>query len=229
MELSGPNQDILALQPIPVRIKLSNRTSRPVFGYSSIALGKSPLSILAKKSSTDQSIALDTTAILTYTSNTNVEMLPGAVVEAREWLTLGLNKYFPEPGSYELQTVLANDDRTQYIESNTISIEIREPTGADRPAYNFIKNSSFQDYLFSGAEFNKVKGTLERLNTLHPNTPYARSASFVLGENYYYGRLYPQALVNLLRLEADNDFIFADKVRKYLAEIRRSAAVQEQK
>ena len=50
--------------------------------------------------------------------------------------------------------------------------------------------------------------------------------SFVLGENYFYDRNYPQALVHLLRLENDSNFAYAEKVRRYLAEIRRINSLQ---
>ncbi len=71
----------------------------------------------------------------------NIEIPAGGSREGKEWLTLGLDKYFPKPGTYQLKMVLANPDRTQLIESNTLDIEIKEPTGIDREVYNLIKNS----------------------------------------------------------------------------------------
>lgn len=157
----------------------------------------------------------------------NIEIEPSESSEATEFVTLGLNKYFPEPGIYELQAVLYNADGTQSIESNTVTIEIQEPSGINRNAYNLIKNSSFQDYLFSGAEFKKVKNTLEAITTRFPNSAYAKNSFYLLGEVYFYDKQYPKALTNLLRLENDNGFIFAEKVKNYLTEIRRLPQAQQ--
>jgi len=223
-EIAVAAETLVPLQPVPLVLKQSNRTNEPVLGYDSVTFS-SPIYFYVKKAGTNNWKQLEQlTALLKLVGHRNSEVLPGSNYESRQWLTLDLATYFPIPGAYELRARLYNEDGSQFIESNVVSIAIREPAGPDRAAYNFIRNSTFQDYLFSGAEFSKVKNTLERLTTLYPNSPYARNASFVLGENYFYGRNYPQALVNLLRLENDNDFIHAEKVRRYLAEIRRAQA-----
>jgi hypothetical protein len=73
-----------------------------------------------------------------------------------------------------------------------------------------------------------VKNTLGAITTRFPNSVYAKGSSFVLGEVYFGRKNYSQALLNLLRLENDRDFIFAEKVRNYLAEIRRLPINQQQ-
>lgn len=222
LELEVPTRALLQLQPISVVLKQRNRTNRPISGYDSIGFRGLPIYFYVEKADTlvrSQITKLDLLSGLTGIIHSEVQ--PGADIEAKEWIALNLSKHFSEPGIYKIQAVLANATRDQYIESNTITIEIREPTGTDRLAYNLIKNSSFQDYLYSGAEFDRTKITLEGLNALYPNSPYARSASFVLGETYFHDRQFARALTNLLRLENDKGFIFAEKVRKYLTEIRR--------
>jgi len=164
--------------------------------------------------------------LLKLVQYTNVAMEPGRSIESKGLLTLELARNLPEPGSYEIRAKLASSDYKEFIESNIVTINVQEPGLVDRAAYNLITNSSAQDYLFSGAEFDQVKNTLETLNTLYPNSVYAKHASFVLGENYFYSKNYPKALINLVRLENDNDFAYAEKVRKYLAEIRRINANQ---
>ncbi|MGH9948283.1 MAG: tetratricopeptide repeat protein [Pyrinomonadaceae bacterium] len=164
------------------------------------------------------------TPLLKLTAFAHLPIPPGTTVEARDWLTLDLEKYFSEPGTYELQAKMANDDRTQIIESNIISFEVTQPTGIDLLAFNLIRNSTIQNLLFSGAEFRQAENTLRQLGSLYPTTAYGKSASFVLGEVYFFRKDYVQALAYLTRLENANDFIHAEKVRMYLAEIRRIAA-----
>lgn len=228
LEISVPTPNFLALHPISIVMTESNRTNKPVFGYPQFDFGTSPISIFVRKKGSDNKIAIETTRLYTFTKNTNVAIPPGTSVEVRESLTLGLNRYFPEFGEYEIQVVLASADRMQTIESNIVTIEIKGPAGAERRGYDLIKNSAFQDYLFSGVDFPKVKGTLESLTALYPKSAYAQSAAFVLGENYFYGKNHSKALTNLLKLENDENFIFAAKVKKYLTEILKEQLHQKQ-
>ena len=220
LEIAVPSQS-LPLQPIPIVIKQSNRTNQPVLGYKSIGFGRTPVYLYVKKNGGERVLINMLSPILSLTRVKNVAIAPGTSSEAKEWLTLALDRYFPEPGTYQLQAELANEDRTQFIQSNTINIEIKQPIGVDFEAYNLIRNSPMQEALFSGAEFDRAKDTLEAIKTRFPTSAYARGAFFVLGEAYFSRRQYGQALANLIRLENDRDFIFAEKVRNYLAEIRR--------
>jgi hypothetical protein len=227
-EINIPTQDHLRLQPIPLILKLSNRTNRSVLGYSSIGFGGYPLYLYVQKIGSENKVLIQPLTTISGSSGViNSEVPAGVSYEAKELITIGLNKYFPERGTYELQAVLFNADRTQSIESNVSTIEIQEPSGINRNVYNLIKDSSFQDYLFSGVEFKKVKNTLELITTRFPNSSYAKNSCYLLGEIYFYDKQYPKALNNLLRLENDSDFIFADKVKSYLAEIRRLPQEQQ--
>lgn len=221
LEVSVPAQTLLPLQPIPITIKQINRTNQPVLGYKSLDF-YSPIFIYVQKIGTNKQIQIEQlTVIHAFGAFKNSEISPGASYETKQWITLGLGKYFLQPGNYELQAVLENADGTQSIESNKVTIDIREPFGADRQVYNLIKNDALKDYLFSGAEFEKTTPVLETIKTRFPNSGYAKSAFYVLGEKHFVLKQYPQALVNLIKLEHDDDFIFAHKVRDYLSEIRR--------
>jgi hypothetical protein len=227
-EITVPTQTLLPLEPIPIIIKQSNRTNQPVLGYNSISFGRAPIYLYVQKIGGEKrTIISQFTPVKKFIDYKNIEILPGASYEAKEWITLGLNIDFPESGIYELKAVLANDKRTQVVNSNTLNIEIQEPTGTEREVYNLIRNSSSKEYLFSGVEFDKVKNILEKISTRHPNSIYAKSSFYVLGELYFQRRQYPLALTNLIKLENDSDFIFTEKVINYLAAIRRSMQTQQ--
>jgi hypothetical protein len=227
-EIAVPTQRILPLQPIPIIIRQKNTTNEQVLGYNAIGFDNLPIYIhLQKSGNTQRNIMGQFSQLSAFVAYTNVEIPPNSVSEAKDWMMLGLNKYFPEPGTYEIKAVVFNDNRTQSVESNTITIEIQEPTGANRNVYNLIKNSGVQEYLFSGDNFDQIKNTLEAITTRFPNSDYAKSSSFVLGEKLFARKQYGQALVHLLRLENDRDFIFADKVRNYLTEMRRLPQSQQ--
>lgn len=226
LELLAPSREVLQLQPIPVVLRQSNRTNAPAFGYNSLSFGH-PIFIYLKKAGTaNPAKMIELSTLLKLTRHKVVAIHPGSTVEASGWLTLGLKKYFHGPGVYELYALLANPERTEFIRSDPITIEVREPIGTDRLAYNLIANSPFEDDLFSGAEFEKVQPVLESLRTRYPRTSYGRSAAFLLGETYFHDKQYARALANLVILENDNGYIFAEKVREYLTEIRRQMSEQ---
>ena len=223
LEISAPMQGLLRLQPIPLVIRQVNRGDQPVFGYNSVTF-TSAISLYVRKNNEPELEVTPLSPISGLFGRSHSEVPPGGGSLANEWLTINLSKYFAEPGNYELRAVLYNADRTQSVESNRITIEIHEPAGTDRMVYNLIRDSSYRDYLFSGAEFLKVKSTLEQITTRYPNSSYAKSAFFVLGEAHLHRRELASALVNLTRLEHDDTFLHAAKVRRYLAEIRAAQA-----
>ena len=227
LELSSPAETLLPLKPIPVVIKQSNRTNQPILGYDSIGFGKSFIYLFVQKVGSDERTQIYPLTTLTGLMGIkNSEVLPGSSCEAKEWISLGVRRYFPEAGTYELQATLRNDNGTQVIESNRITIDIQEPTGRDREVYNLIRNSPRVDYLFTDAEFDKNENILETIATRFQNSNYAKSAFYVLGEEHYIRKQHQQALVYFLRLENDNGFIFAEKVRKYLASIRQATPIE---
>lgn len=226
LELATLSDRVLPMQPIPLRLRQSNKTTFPAFGYSTLSIDN-PIYFYVRRHGADRrTLVGQRTALLKMIGFKNGAIAPGITIEAREWLTLNLRKYFPNPGVYEIQAVLGNDDGTQSLESNAIDVEVTEPTGNDLLAHKMIRNSGFEDFLFSGAEFEQVESTLLQLSTLYPNTRYGLSASFVLGEVYYFRKDYVRALAHLIRLEGLQDFVYFDKVGRYLSEIRRAATAQ---
>lgn len=230
LEISAPKRSLLPLQPVPVVIKQSNKTSKSVLGYDMVGFDYCPISLYVRRVGDAEKVRISMlTTLRKLTRYTNVEVAPGASYEAKEWITLGLNWYLPEPGNYELQAVLRNDDQTQSIESNVINIEIKQPTGEDRAAYNLIKNSSAPESLFSDEDFDKKKNTLETIKNKFPNSPYAPDSLYVLGKVHFFRNQHSQAATNLSKLENDDGFIFAGNVKNYLAEIRRQEKNQSPK
>lgn len=226
-EISAPAQRALLLQPIPLVIRQKNITDEKVLGYKTVGFNSMPIYLHIKKNGSDQNLVLgEFSQIFQFIAYSNIEILPNTVTETKDWIWLGLNKFFPEAGTYEIKAVIFNKDYTSSVESNIVTIEIQQPTGVDRNVYNLIKNSGFQDYLFSGDEFDKKKNVLETIISAFPNNSYTKGATFVLGERYIIRKQYAQALIHLSRLENDADFVFVDKVRSYLSEIRRLPQTQ---
>ncbi|MCA1589672.1 MAG: hypothetical protein LC734_04630 [Acidobacteria bacterium] len=161
-----------------------------------------------------------------YSIIRNFVIAPNMTIEAKEWLVLGLDEFFPSAGKYQIKLVVRDATRSHAVESNTVEIEIREPNGSNRDAYNFVRSSGFAESLFTGDRFNIVRSILEQVQTRFPNSPYAKNAIFVLGEKHFIRGELRKALQHLIRLEHDNDFFFAERVRTYLAKIRELLTAQ---
>ena len=231
LEISTTKDSLVPLKPIPIIIKQSNKTNQPVFGYDYMRFGYAPLNLYIQKlGDAERKRVVSLTPLRSYISQYKNIIIPaGDSREWKEWLAFELNQYFPEPGTYQLQMVLLNPGGTQSVKSNTIEIEIKEPIGVDREVYNLIKKYPRPDSLFTGMDFNETKDVLEAIATKFPNNAYAKNSTFLLGQSNFYRKQYTQALGRLMKLENDKDFIFAEKVKKYLKEIRELEKEKEEK
>lgn len=228
LEIVLPEQTVLALQPIPIVVRQINRTNQPIMGYGGILFGFTPIALYVKKDGSNERVPIgNQSAVSHYAIFGNAPVAPGKIAETQGLIMLGLKRYFPEPGVYEIQAELSNDDGTHRIQSNKVTFEIKMPTGANLAVYNLIKNSSLEDFMFSGIKFNQAEETLETITTMHPNTPYAKYSAFLQGESYFGRKQYSRALLKLMRLENDNNFIHKEKVKKYLKEIRRVLQMEQ--
>jgi hypothetical protein len=144
----------------------------------------------------------------------------GSSYEATEWLTMGLSKYFPEPGNYEIQAMLTDDRGKRFVRSNKVLIQLKNPIGEEHRAYQYIKKSGFQDDFFGGGDVKGLEDAQKEIASKYPTTPYGNAASFLLGEEYYLENRYEEALAQLRKLESDVSFVFAEKVKEYLKNIR---------
>lgn len=229
LEIALPEQTVLALQPIPIIVKQVNNTNQPVMGYGGIEFGLTPIAFYVKRNGSNERVSIGhQSPVLTYLFVNNNPVAPGKSSETKGLITMGLKTHFPEPGIYEIQAELSGiGDGSHRIKSNKVSVEIKTPTGINSAAYNLIKNSPRPDFFFNGAQFDQLKDILETLTVMHPNTPYAKNSAYVLGRTYFGRKQYAQALTNFIRLENDNNFIFREKVREYLRELRRVLQIQQ--
>lgn len=223
-EIKGPAQPVLSLEPIPITLKITNGNAQPALGYDGLDFDSVPVFLSVNKTGTTSKVWIPLQTIHKFTTFTHSSIGPQQSVVGKDLIKLGLDRLFAESGSYEIQATLASSDGKTLIESNRIQITSQAPTAVDLAAYNLIRDASFPEGVFSGREFDRAKNTLETITRLHPNTAYARYASFVLGENYFYRKNYARSLLHLVKLENNTDFVYAEKVREYLDEIRRISA-----
>jgi hypothetical protein len=220
LKISVPGRSPLLLQPIPIVLKLSNPTNQPIMGPSSIGFGECRIYLTVQKVGSDKRDILPLSSYLRLVKFNDALISARTDYQAKEWLAVELNKYFPDAGMYELQAGLANADGSQQIQSNKIYLQIESPTGVDREVFQLIKNSKSPNYFFDGLDYEKVKDVLDDITTRYPNSAYTQAANFMLGKANFYRKDYQKALKHLQKLENDSNFIHNEKVKKHLDEIR---------
>lgn len=145
LELSTSERKFVQLEPIPFNLKLSNQTTIPIKwnGVFGVGLGIS-FSTRAEDGSefrwggsNSRDILEDTEVVQPGENRTMQTLLDDFLVE----------RLFPHPGRYQFQAEFKYSDYTfgqeqrQTIVSNPITIEIKEPVGNDRRAFEYLKNT----------------------------------------------------------------------------------------
>jgi hypothetical protein len=150
LELSSSQKTFLRAEPITFNLKLFNQTDQPVTLRGSVSnLGNMNFLITnsegIKSNSPGIPSSLDGAPYLigSYASSLRT-MQPGEKNEQSSLLERDLaEKLFPNPGKYDLQIEFGYTTNVPgevvRILSNSISIDILEPEGINRQAYQFIK------------------------------------------------------------------------------------------
>lgn len=227
LTLGVSKASFLHLEPLQISLKLTNDNNRPALGYNRIGFVATPLRLFITRVGTKEAKSIPRlNPVQAYIAYTNSIMLPHQVTETKDVLAVDLSTNFPGVGDYDIRMHMYDQDRKVSIESNLVTVSIREPSATNRAAYNLIMNSGMQDYLFSGAGFSQTKDTLAALASLPMGNPYARFATFSLGKNLFNNKRYAEAFPYMARLENFDDFAHSDAVRKYLIEIRQKLTAQ---
>ncbi|MEQ1605346.1 MAG: hypothetical protein ABL999_10815 [Pyrinomonadaceae bacterium] len=139
----APSKDrYIHAEPVPIRLLLSNDSPGNIEWRGTFKLGKD-LKITTRNSDGDE-VRWDSKKYVRYLvmpSTTNHK--PGDSVEQEMLLSGEQYKIlFPRPGRYNLQVdfqyELGQRLEQTVVSSNSIQIDITEPKGLDRDAYNFI-------------------------------------------------------------------------------------------
>ncbi len=87
---------------------------------------------------------------------------------------------FPKPGVYKIRAVYHRYGFAPDVESNTIQIEVKMPTGTDAEALRLFKSKEVADLIMNVNEDSKAVENLELLISRHGSTLYGKYAQFYL-------------------------------------------------
>jgi len=204
-------QDILPVEPLPITFTLSNNTANPIAGHVQINPGTGFVQIYVARD--DQPFELFHSA--DWASSTGVYardiLPPGFQTSVRGYLfyahLAGMDKgergryLFESPGTYRLKATFADLDGEATIESNVLTIRVKEPTGPDTPAYEFLRslgqartaNLPYGDFLLTTfgrsmtSESQRVREEKEEFISRFPDSQYAKYVYYSLGDDYRLG------------------------------------------
>ncbi len=186
LEVSTLQNSYLQLEPIHFKFKLSNRTNVPIKWGASLSLREMHFSVRGENEN------IRRWEIRKYylhgSLNGLIDMLPGDEVEAEDLLDGKLAEMmFSRPGRYEVQVEYIYDiyvpQREQIkFTANPIIIDIREPQGINRQAYDYLKGP--YETARRKSDSTPLQGLRQNFVDNFSNSVYAKYMIFELGSIY---------------------------------------------
>ena len=230
LEIEAPKESHLQLQPVPLVLSLTNKTDRVLNGHSALQFSAHYLRLSVRREGEKWREAGQVTGLYAMVSVKPRAMSPGDKFTKNEILAFRIEEIFPGPGTYELKARLSCSDGRQLIESQPITIRIREPEGQDLEAYNFLRKHTEPEFFFTGVGAVRDKSTADTLETFvtrFRETAYGDDASYTLAQVKFVKNELATARFHFEGLAKKRDFIFAERVRDYLEKIERKLALLE--
>ncbi len=222
-EIVGPDKEVMLLEPVRLALSLCNKSQRRALGHSAVALEDNHVELFVVQPGGGMKKISPLTPVRKQMIVRPQVMTPGECFRSAGALTLSLEKYFPEAGAYSLQAVIHDAEGNGRLWSNVVSFRVVEPAGANRRAYEFMKETDTADFLLSGAGFpdvEKKRKLLEKFTSDFGETVYSDYAALLLGEVYFYKGEYGKAGEQFDKVAPKADFVFAGAARAYLQKIK---------
>jgi hypothetical protein len=201
LEISTDIKEIIPIEPLPVTISILNKTDKTIKAFSlainpSYGLTQFYVSKENKPFEVFRAADWPAESIIRF----EYSFKPGYRQSVDRYLFYAHPKnldkekrgqyLFEEPGHYRIKAIYTDSQIDKSIESNVISINVKEPKGEDASAYQFIKN--MQDdvnkivyygnfLLWSDGETEIIEKQKEFIEKF-PNSQYSRFLYYTLGK-----------------------------------------------
>lgn len=231
LKISSTKKDFVELEPVPIISSLRNETAQAIVGHSALELSNNFIKLFVIEDNGEIHEIQNLSPLTGNTAASQREISPGENLESKQLLAFYLDKSFPRPGTYRIQAKMFDGSCTNEIRSNVLTIRVVRPGGLTLKALKSIKSMGASSYFFSGVGFSsqeQERAALEDFIAKFGDTVYADYATFSLGELYFYDNKYEQASKRFSVLEKKTDFVFSDKAKKYLENIRRENTISEE-
>jgi len=216
LEISSLKQNFIKLEPIAIRIEISNKKDYIVMGhfqtdfslhFAKLLVGKDEKNLVQ----VNQNLAIVRSAL----RGKNQVIQPKEKCVTTQMLTYRLEELFPESGDYYLQLKMIDFTGEQQLLSNVLKISISEPVGRNLHAYQYIKSNTRSNFFFTALGLEKE---LEYFSENFSDTVYGGYVNFMLGSGRVAEKQYESAIRYLEPLLTRKDFMLSDEVLAKLIE-----------
>ncbi|HEX8195600.1 MAG TPA: hypothetical protein VF571_05260 [Pyrinomonadaceae bacterium] len=223
LEVSSDKNSYLQFEPIPLFFKLSNENTIPVKWSGYLAISKNIYFLVRRDGGSENRFhGPESEMIMDWET-----LQPGKHKEQENLLNQYLGEQiFPQPGRYQVRVEFNYLDSTfgqlQRVKtmSNPITIDIQEPTGNDRQAYNFFKNTF--EPVYKRFDQNEMLRLLQQFadNPNFKTTVYWKYIVYDLASIYFDKGENEKAEREFLRVARIN-FYHSKRVRDGIMEVAR--------
>jgi hypothetical protein len=217
-----PERDaFLPMEPIVLRLTLINNTNSPVLGHTNIDFNSGYVDLyVSDRQGNRIEIGSLPTERASRTPSKDKLIPPNQKTEVTD-VFYTLHRYFPETGTYTFEMELRGIKSEQKVKAAPFNINIVNPTGRDRAAYNFLKTKKVPMFFFAGDSTADVEmfKHYENIANQFGDTDYGDYAAWVVAKSYRFRRDNARAKQMLRRLQSRPNFVFKEKVKKLLEEL----------
>jgi hypothetical protein len=233
LQIRAMNDTIFPMEPVRLRITLTNGTLQPILAHDSLHPGIGALKLYVA-GETEQFHLTQAGSTLAISIGGHRRVLPpgfGRSEQHNIWHGKTANSPFgspfPVPGEYLLKAALTSRSGKSKIESNVVKVRVMEPEARDEEAWEYLKKRELKnEYFFLCSGGNSVPK--EEFVGRFPNSRYAVYGHYALGVSYYTNKDLDKARAHLEKVAEKKGFFFGDKVLHYLMKISlRKGAVEE--
>lgn len=206
------------LEPIPLKLTLENRTASRILAHPGLDFSTNYIKISIEKPNG----TLVDIGQLSYVGcrcfSKNVEMLPGAKFEKFQVLNFQLDRYFNEVGQYKIKANFMSLDGNQTVISPWTTFNIAQPSGSNFAAYDFLKQQKNLS-LFLCCYDNESVQDLKTFINIFPESAYSDYIRYLLVSHYLHQENDEKAKEQLVKLQDNKDFVYAEDVKTKLKQI----------
>lgn len=218
MELN--KTEYILLEPIAIKFKFSNKTDQPQTSYTPNWFTETSVKISYNDESQERAL---------YNISTGGVRFPRIFMTGKTIEDPGIlqpnyvNKFFAEPGKYQLQFFLSGGEGLERISSSVFEVEIKQPTGIDKKAFDYLMKyqSESEGDLFYWTK-QDGKRNLARLETFvarYSSSVYGDYAIYSLGNFYLFYNELDKAKIEFEKIKSSSNRIIANGATKALADI----------
>lgn len=156
---------------------------------------------------------------------------PGELIEESGTLKSN-NGFFAKPGKYQIQFILESGDKPDRLTSAIFEITVKQPTGIDKEAFDFLRRNKFVEgssdlFFFKGRNNEDRLNLLETFVDKYGTSIYGEYAILSLGDMYEFNGQLNKAKTEFMKIKDSENTLLATSAQKSLTSVENKIKEQE--